>query len=338
MGRCVEALFQTVILTVMSVVLMLSCNSSTEQPPHLSIAVAGRDLSASAINFEKESTVRVDVSSNAQWQVLCNADWVELKPRQGNGNGYFDVSVRASEQARSAVVTVALTASPQVRHSFDVVQRASLPNEEPNPNPEVEPTPDGPDNPAPDNPPQDEPDVDNPDPTDPAPDGGSSDEPEQEGDYTLIEEVGALQEGLYHIGGYQNGVLHLATGGLTSVNHCNTAIFELSDDGSLSVTDTTPAEVVLEKADVDNGYYIRFVEDGYLTARASGAGKLLFSEERSEYWLFSPHEQGGFVLRQSGDIDVKLIISQNAESNLLRSIAGDEDANAVYLLRINNPN
>lgn len=43
------------------------------------------------------------------------------------------------------------------------------------------------------------------------------------------------------------------------------------------------------------------------------------------------------MLRQSGDIDVKLIISQNASSDVLRSIAGDEDANAVIFLKINNP-
>ena len=42
-------------------------------------------------------------------------------------------------------------------------------------------------------------------------------------------------------------------------------------------------------------------------------------------------------MRQSGDIDVKLIISQNAQSDVLRSIAGDEDANAVILLKINHP-
>ena len=95
--------------------------------------------------------------------------------------------------------------------------------------------------------------------------------------------------------------------------------------------------MVLEDAESGNGYYIRFAEDGYLTAKASGAGKLQFSAEKSEYWIFSAHEEGGFVLRQSGDIDVKLIISQNAQSDVLRSIAGDEDANAVIFLKINHP-
>lgn len=362
MGRCVTNLLQSVILVAMSLILSVSCNSAEEQPPYLSIAVAGIDLSASAINFVKDSTVRVDVSSNAQWRVLCNADWLELNPQQGSGNDAFEVEVGAAKQSRSAVVTVSLINSPQVRHSFDVVQRVSLPNEEPNPNPGVNPTPDGPapenpgtgtpdpenpstdntdpDNPDTDDPNPDNPDPGNPDPTDPAPDEDDdpSDSAEEEGDFTLVGELSYLKAGRYHIGGYQDEQLHLATGGLTSVNHCNTAVFDLTDDGTLVTIDKTPAEVILEAADVDNGYYIRFAEDGYLTARAAGAGKLLFSKERSEYWLFSAHEQGGFVLRQSGDVDVKLIISQNAQSNVLRSIAGDEDANAVFLLRINNPN
>ena len=131
-------------------------------------------------------------------------------------------------------------------------------------------------------------------------------------------------------------MLHLATGGLTSVNHCNTAVFEFGDDGSLTATESDAVQVALEKADVANGYYIRFADDGYISATASGAGKLQFTDDRVAYWLFSPHEDGGFVLRQSGEIDVKLIISQNAQSDVLRSIAGDEDANAVIFLKINN--
>jgi hypothetical protein len=175
-------------------------------------------------------------------------------------------------------------------------------------------------------------------PEDPTPPEGGDPVPptEEQGDYVLIDEMPELGEGRFHIGGYQKGVLHLATGGLTSVNHCKTAVFEFGDDGSF-VSDADAAEVVLEAAETENGYYIRFAEDGYLTAKASGAGKLQFSAERSEYWIFSAHEEGGFVLRQSGDIDVKLIISQSAPSDVLRSIAGDEDANAVIFLKINHP-
>jgi hypothetical protein len=252
--------------------------------------------------------------------------------------------------SRSAVVTVSLVGNDNIRHSFDVIQRVSqtlpdTPNTEPNqPSQPEENTDDGQESPN-----DGEDDLGDDDNSNT--DDGTTTTPEEpntpeedentppgdeQGDYALIDELEELGEGCYYVGGYQKGVLHLATGGLTSVNHCKTAVFEFGNDGSLT-SDATAAEVVLESADADNGYYIRFADEGYLTAKASGAGKLQFSDEKSEYWLFSTHNEGGFVLRQSGDIDVKLIIAHNASSDVLRSIAGDEDANAVIFLKINNP-
>ena len=90
-----------------------------------------------------------------------------------------------------------------------------------------------------------------------------------------------------------------------------------------------------EKA-TSNGYYILF-EDGYLSATDAGAGKLVLTKEKNHYWIFSAHNDGGFVLRQSGDIDVQLSISPKAKSDdaLLRSINGEEEGNAIILFRKN---
>ncbi|MBR4995996.1 MAG: hypothetical protein IKY82_08045 [Alistipes sp.] len=331
------------LLAVLSLSLT-GCNKSDTKAtlPLLDVSYGGAGLSASMLNFEQgASSVKIKVSSNAKWRVYSSAAWITITPDAGNGNGEFELAVTATELSRSAVVTVSLVDYEQVRCSFDVVQRVDNPELEPNPEPGDETQPD---EPTPDDP---EPDT----PTDPAPDPGTETEPdpeddepnhaeaEQSFDYALIYQLKNLKEGYYHIGGYRNGQLHLATGGLTSVNHCNTSIFNHKDAfTSLEITDVEPAVVVLEPAAVDNGYYIRFEEDGYLTATSAGAGKLIFSDERSEYWLFSEHEDGGFVLRQSGDADVKLVISQNAPSDVLRSIAGDEDAVAVILLWINSLN
>ena len=351
MNRLLLRVAYLLLLAMLSIV--VACSSSSDDvTPMLSISVDGIDLSGSALNFESAKSEKVDVNSNSLWRVRCNAAWVKLGPVEGNGKGSFMVSVDDAVVSRSAVVTISLVGKEQIRHSFDVIQRVSQtlpdePNTEPNQPSEPENNPDDGQGTSPDEGGDDndgDKDDENPDdgtttsPEDPtSPEGGDPVPPtEEQGDYVLIDEMPELGEGRYHIGGYQNGVLHLATGGLTSVNHCKTDVFELSDDGTL-VSDADAAEVVLEAAEVESGYYIRFAEDGYLTAKASGAGKLQFSVERSEYWIFSAHEEGGFVLRQSGDIDVKLIISQNAQSDVLRSISGDEDANAVIFLKINHP-
>ena len=331
----------------------VSCSSSSDDvSPTLSISVDGRDLSGSALNFEGASSVNVDVKSNSQWRVACDAGWLTLLPNEGSGDGSFRVVVSETDSSRSAVVVVSIIGHEGVKHYFDVIQRATQPTpdnpnpENPAPDPDEPPAPDGGDDSNEEQQPDggddgdgDGGDDENPDnPDNPTPPDDDDDTPpaEEQGDYTLIDQMAELCEGAYHIGGYQKSVLHLATGGLTSVNHCNTSVFEFGEDGSLKASETDAVQVMLEKADASNGYYIRFADDGYLSATASGAGKLQFTDDRVAYWLFSPHEDGGFVLRQSGDIDVKLIVSQNAQSDVLRSIAGDEDANAVIFLKINN--
>ncbi len=344
MNRLFMRVANLLLLAMLSIV--VACSSSSDDvPPMLSISVDGVELSGSALNFESAESVKVDVNSNSLWRVRCNAAWVKLGPVEGNGKGSFMVSVDDAVVSRSAVVVVSLVGNEHIRHTFDVIQRVAPLEPDNNPNQPTSPAEDNPEQ-NPDTPSDGDDNTDGDKPNEgsdddggttapPDDDGDTSPDNDEQGDFSLIDELHELSEGCYHIGGYRDGVLHLATGGLTSVNHCNTAIFEFGEGGSL-MSDATAAEVVLEAADAENGYYIRFAEDGYLTAKASGVGKLQFSAEKSEYWMFSAHEEGGFVLRQSGDIDVKLVISQNAQSDVLRSIAGDEDANAVIFLKINH--
>lgn len=157
------------------------------------------------------------------------------------------------------------------------------------------------------------------------------------GDYTEVTSVAQLSAGTYYLGGYQGETLHLAGGGLTSVGHANTVEYDFGDDGTLSPAGSAGAvEVVLAAAEVDGGYYIRFAGDGYLTATASGAGKLAFSSAPECCWIFADHPDGGFDVRQWGDVDAKLIISDRASTALLRSVAADEEGNPIVLFRHNN--
>ena len=141
-----------------------------------------------------------------------------------------------------------------------------------------------------------------------------------------------LAEGEYYIGGYRDGELYLATGELTPQNHCVTSKY-IFQQGNLSTNGSKAATVVLEQA-ADNAYYIRFPK-GYLVAVGARAGALRFSDKPDNYWFFSSHPEKGFVLRQSGNIDVQIIISESAPEALLRSVAGDEEGLGVVLFRHN---
>lgn len=154
------------------------------------------------------------------------------------------------------------------------------------------------------------------------------------GAYSKIDNLSQLADEEYFIGGYQDGVLHLATEGML-VGHCKTTEYTFTESGDLLPTNEQSATPVTLEAAADNGYYIHF-KDGYLSATAAGAGKLTLTDEKSRYWIFSAHEDGGFVVRQSGEIDVQLIISPKAKNGaLLRSVAGDEQGNAIILFRKN---
>ena len=158
-------------------------------------------------------------------------------------------------------------------------------------------------------------------------------EPEQPASgYFEVNSLAQLAEGEYYIGGYRDGELYLATGELTQQNHCVTSKY-IFQQGNLSTNGSKAATVALERA-ADNAYYIRFPK-GYLVAVGARAGALRFSDKPDKYWFFSSHPEKGFVLRQSGNIDVQIIISESAPEALLRSVAGDEEGLGVVLFRHN---
>ena len=155
--------------------------------------------------------------------------------------------------------------------------------------------------------------------------------------YTEIKSLSELGEGRYYIGGYRDGQLYLATGEMTAQWHGTTAAYNYQQGGFSADEDpdAAPAEVILERADNGKGYYIRFADKGYLVAIAAKAGALRFSDNPDNYWIFSQHAEQGFEVRQAGDIDVQLIISQTASDALLRSVAGDAEGLGIVLFRHN---
>lgn len=169
------------------------------------------------------------------------------------------------------------------------------------------------------------------------PDDGDKPDTPPASDVMSVTTLAQLSAGRYYLGGYQDGVLHLASGAITSAGHGDTVVYDTDADGTVSPVGEAAAEVILEAADERNGYYIRFADGGYLTAVAAGAGKLRLSPEREAYWIFSERE-GGFDVRQAGDIAAKIIISERASTALLRSVAADEDGNPIVLFRVAKDN
>ena len=254
---------------------------------------------------------------------MCDAEWLTFAPMSGSGNVEVVVTASEAESSRSAVVTVALADYANHFRSFDVVQWVSS-NDDPTP-----PA----DDPTDPNDPTDDPPTggDNGDPTD-NPTDNPKDDPQPTplyGDFGEALNLAAIHAGRYYIGGYRGEELHLALGEISSVGHCRTARFAFDGSGK-PVNDDNEQAVVVELVSADGGYYLRFDGCGYLMATSASAGALVFADELA-VWQFTKSAEGGFDLRQAGEVDAQLIFSSRAQSDLLRSIAGDEQGGGVRL-------
>lgn len=322
-------------LLLIMIITLSACSNENEAPiPYLNITLNdGRNLNESMVNISSDGgEVVFNIDSNSTWQAECNSEWINISAQSGTGSGSVVAKVESTTQSRSAVVVIYLSDYKQIKSSCDIIQHASPPTDtpdddtqEPSDSPEQNPT----EQPA--EPPTDTP---NDNPTDTPTDNPEENQPSQAGAYSLINNLSGLAAGEYYIGGYQDGKLHLATKGMQT-GHCKTVRYDFTDDGDLTPLEEQEAVIVKLEAAAENGYYILF-DDGYLAATGAGAGKLVLTSERSRYWIFSAHDDGGFVVKQAGDIDVQLIISPKATNGaLLRSVAGDEQGNAIVLFRKN---
>ena len=316
-------LLRIILLCVLCFV--LGCSNDEEPLPLLEIKnQQGEELSGGAIHLlDGVNSATFEVESNGAWRIMCDAEWLTFEPLSGSGDASVVVRASEAESSRSAVVTVALADYANQYRSFDVVQWVSS-NDEPTP-------------------PADDP-TDPNDPTDDPPTGGDNGDPNDDptddpkddpqptplyGDFGEALNLAAIHAGRYYIGGYRGEELHLALGEISSVGHCRTARFVFDESGEPVNGDSEQAAVV-ELVSADGGYYLRFEGCGYLMATSASAGALVFADEPA-VWQFAESAEGGFELRQAGEVDAQLIFSPRAQSDLLRSIAGDEQGGGVRL-------
>ena len=307
----------------------LGCRNDEEALPALEIKnQQGEELSGGAIHLlDGVNSAIFEVESNGAWRIMCDAEWLTFEPMSGSGDASVVVRASEAESSRSAVVTVALADNANHFRSFDVVQWVSS-NDEPTPPADdpIDPT-----DPTDDPPTGGDNGGDNGDPTD-NPTDDPKDDPQPTplyGDFGEALNLAAIHAGRYYIGGYRGEELHLALGEISSVGHCRTARFAFNESGE-PVNDDNEQAVVVELVSADGGYNLRFEGCGYLMATSASAGALVFADEPA-VWQFAESAEGGFELRQAGEICAQLIFSQRAQSDLLRSIAGDEQGGGVRL-------
>lgn len=303
----------------------LGCSNDEEPLPALEIKnQQGEELSGGAIHLlDGANSATFEVESNGAWRIMCDAEWLTFAPMSGSGDASVVVRASEAESSRSAVVTVALVDNANHFRSFDVVQWVGS-NDDPTP------PADDPNDPSD---PTDDPPTggDNGDPTD-NPTDDPKDDPQPTplyGDFGEALNLAAIHAGRYYIGGYCGEELHLALGEISSVGHCRTARFVFDESGEPVGSDSEQAAVV-ELVSADGGYYLRFEGCGYLMATSASAGALVFADEPA-VWQFAESAEGGFEVRQAGGVDAQLIFSPRAQSDLLRSIAGDEQGGGVRL-------
>ena len=305
------------------------CSNDEEPLPLLEIKNRqGEELSGGAIHLlDGANSATFEVESNGAWRIMCDAEWLKFAPMSGSGNMSVAISASGAGSSRSAVVTVALADYANHFRSFDVVQWVSS-NDDPTP-PADDPT--DPSDPTDDPPTGGDNGGDNGDPND-DPNDDPKDDPQPTplyGDFGEALNLAAIHAGRYYIGGYRGEELHLALGEISSVGHCRTARFAFNESGE-PVNDDNEQAVVVELVSADGGYNLRFEGCGYLMATSASAGALVFADEPA-VWQFAESAEGGFELRQAGEICAQLIFSQRAQSDLLRSIAGDEQGGGVRL-------
>lgn len=307
----------------------LGCSNEEEVLPLLEIKnQQGEELSGGAIHLlDGAHSATFEVESNGAWRIMCDAEWLTFAPMSGSGNMSVAISASGAGSSRSAVVTVALSDYANHFRSFNVVQWVGS-NDDPTP-PADDPI--DPSDPTDDPPTGGDNGGDNGDPTD-NPTDDPKDDPQPTplyGDFGEALNLAAIHAGRYYIGGYRGEELHLALGEISSVGHCRTAWFVFDESGEPVNGDSEQAAVV-ELVSADGGYYLRFEGCGYLMATSASAGALVFADEPA-VWQFAESAEGGFELRQTGEVDTQLIFSPRAQSDLLRSIAGDEQGGDVRL-------
>ena len=100
--------------------MLFSCVKPVE--PSLSVNTVAVNFSANE-GLEKEITV----TSNQEWTVSCDADWLTIEPKSGNGDGTFKITTKANESFVDRSANVVISAAT-LSETIKVTQLANNPS------------------------------------------------------------------------------------------------------------------------------------------------------------------------------------------------------------------
>ena len=115
-----------ILLWCIALCALASCSDEENVVPSFNVTTNdGEALNHASITFKSEGgSAAINITSNSQWQIECEAEWVDISPRESQGNGSVVITADATTAARSAVAVAYLSDYKQMNQSFNIIQYA----------------------------------------------------------------------------------------------------------------------------------------------------------------------------------------------------------------------
>ena len=100
------------------------CSSKEEFIPELSVSLENIDNPTTrVVTFGNEGgNISMQIEANAQWEIHCPNNWINLSHNKGTSNQSVTISVAHAKESRSAVLKISLVEYKQESVSIDIIQ------------------------------------------------------------------------------------------------------------------------------------------------------------------------------------------------------------------------
>ncbi|MBQ1228135.1 MAG: BACON domain-containing protein, partial [Alistipes sp.] len=100
------------------------CSSKEEFIPELSVSLENIDNPTTrVVTFGNEGgNISMQIEANAQWEIICPNNWINLSHNKGTGNQSVTIWVAPAKESRSAVLKISLVEYKQESVSIDIIQ------------------------------------------------------------------------------------------------------------------------------------------------------------------------------------------------------------------------
>ncbi|MBR5802142.1 MAG: BACON domain-containing protein, partial [Alistipes sp.] len=100
------------------------CSSKEEFIPELSVSLENIDNPTTRVVTcgNEGGNISMQIEANAQWEIICPNNWINLSHNKGTGNQSVTISVAHAKESRSAVLKISLVEYKQESVSIDIIQ------------------------------------------------------------------------------------------------------------------------------------------------------------------------------------------------------------------------